>query len=179
MADRLIRIARERDIGAFRELYGLYGPRIRSFMMRRGAVQSVADELTQETFLAVWQKARYYDGSRGDEAGWIFSIARNLHIDQLRRQKVWQDVAKALPVESEASPPEMALDEVIASEREARVMKALTVLPPEQADVIRLAFVDGLSHGQIAARLDLPVGTVKSRLRLAYNKLREQLEDLA
>lgn len=179
MADRLIRIARQRDIAAFRELYGQYGPRIRALMVRRGAPAAVADELTQETFLAVWQKAQYYDSGRGDEAGWIYSIARNLHIDQLRRQKVWQDVAASLPTQSEASEPDVALSEVLATERHARVLKAIGTLPPDQADVIRLSFVEGLSHGQIATRLNAPVGTIKSRLRLAYEKLREQLEDLA
>lgn len=179
MADRLIRIARQRDLDAFRELYGLYGRRINSFMVRRGATPAMADELTQETFLAVWQKAQYYDVGRGDEAGWIFSIARNLHIDQIRRQKVWQEVAVQLPVQSEASEPELALTEVLAAERDSRVLKAIQTLPMDQADVIRLAFVDGLSHGQIAARIGIPVGTIKSRLRLAYAKLREQLDDLA
>lgn len=179
MTDLLERIARLSDVEAFKEFYGRYGQRIRRFMMRRGADAALADDLTQETFLSVWSKARYYDPSRGDEAGWVYAIARNLHIDRMRRQRSFQEMTAALDPPREATDGDDVVDSLAAAQASVRINTAIRELPKDQAEVIRLAFMDGLGHLEIAGRLKLPLGTVKSRLRLAYAKLRSSLEDLA
>ncbi len=179
MTDLLTRIARLGDAEAFKELYELYGQRIRRFMVRRGADAALADELMQETFLSVWRKAQHYDPARGDEAGWIYAIARNLHIDRVRRQKSFQAMTLAIDPPEVATDRDDLFDNVAQSQAAERVNAAIAELPQDQADVIRLAFVEGLAHPEIATRLNLPLGTVKSRMRLAYAKLRSSLEDLA
>lgn len=177
MPDLLSRIAIERSDGAFRRLFEEFGPQIRHYMMRHGADAATAEELAQETLLAVWRKAAQYSATKGTPATWMFSIARNLRIDRLRREVCWQalsdDVAEATP--SEDAPPDATASE---RQRQARVQAVLAALPEDQREAVTLAFIEGLSHGAIAARLSLPLGTVKSRLRLAYQKVRAALEDL-
>lgn len=180
MTDLLTRIARLGDAEAFKELYELYGQRIRRFMVHRGADAALAEELVQETFLSVWRKARHYDPSRGGEAGWIYTIARNLQIDRVRRQRAFQVMTVEFNRTQEANGQGDDVEgSVTASQEALRVNAAISDLPPDQAEVIRLAFIEGLAHPEIALRLGLPLGTVKSRMRLAYAKLRSSLEDLA
>jgi RNA polymerase sigma-70 factor (ECF subfamily) len=177
MPDSLSRIASDRSDGAFRRLFQEFGPQIRHYMMRHGADAATAEELAQETLLAVWRKAAQYCAAKGTPATWMFSIARNLRIDRLRRETCWQElsdeVAEGTP--SEDTPPDDAASE---RQRQARVQAVLAALPEDQRAVVTAAFVDGLSHHDISARLSLPLGTVKSRLRLAYQKVRAALEDL-
>lgn len=177
MPDLLSRIVADRSDAAFRDLFEAYGPRLRTFMMKQGADAHVAEELAHETLVTVWRKAGMYDASKGSATTWIYTIARNLRIDHLRRRRVWQELTdehvSALP--SEDSPA----DEVVSErQRQVRVQAVIKDLPPEQVEVVMLAFVEGLAHGDIAERLSLPLGTVKSRIRLAYQKLRLALEDL-
>jgi RNA polymerase sigma-70 factor, ECF subfamily len=177
MSDLLSRIASDRSDEAFRKLFEEYGPRIRSYMLRNGADAATAEELAQETLLTVWTKAGLYSVEKGNASAWIFTIARNLRIDRLRRQTPWQELtdeqAQSLPSE------EVAPDDAVSqAERRDRVRAVLATLPPDQLEVITLAFIEGLSHSIIAERLALPIGTVKSRIRLAYQKVRHALEDL-
>jgi RNA polymerase sigma-70 factor, ECF subfamily len=176
MADLLQRVAERGDVGAFQTLFGTYAPRVRSYMIRQGADATTAEELAQETLLTVWRKAGLYNGEKGSATTWIFTIARNLRIDRLRRDLPWQE----LPVghdeeQSDDLSPEEALSEI---ERGGRVRAALAKLPPDQSEVVSLSYLDGLSHSEIADRLRLPLGTVKSRMRLAYQKIRDCVEDL-
>lgn len=177
MSDLLLRIARDRSDAAFRELFEVYGPKIKSFMQRQGVDPGTAEELAQETLLAVWRKAGLYSSEKGSAAAWIFTIARNIRIDKIRREVGWQELtdeqASAIPSD-DAAPDDLASER----QRQARVQKVLADLPPDQRDVVVLAFIDGLSHSEIAERLSLPLGTVKSRMRLAYQKVRGALEDL-
>ena len=176
MADLLRRVAEQADSAAFRELYQTYGPRVKAFMMRQGADAATAEDLAQETLFTVWRRASLYAADKGSAATWIFAIARNLRIDRLRREVPWQE----LPDERlEMAAGEALPDEALAEkERQGRVRAALATLPPEQQEVVMLSYIEGLSHGEIAARLRLPVGTVKSRIRIAYQKIRAGLEDL-
>jgi RNA polymerase sigma-70 factor (ECF subfamily) len=177
MSDLLSRIARDRSDEAFRKLFDEYGPRIRSYMIRGGADPATAEELAQETLLTVWNKAGLYSPEKGSPVAWIFTIARNLRIDRLRRQTAWQELTDEQS-ETLAS-DEMAPDEATSlNQRRTRVQAVLATLPPDQLEVVTLAFIDGLSHSDIAERLTLPLGTVKSRIRLAYQKVRTALEDL-
>ena len=177
MPDLLTRIAADRSERAFRRLFEEFGPQIRHYMMRQGADAATADELMQETLLAVWRKAGLYTPAKGTPATWMFSIARNLRIDRLRKETCWQELSEEVV---EATPSEEAAPDEAVSEgqRKARVQAVLACLPADQREVVTLAFIDGLSQSEIAARLTLPLGTVKSRLRLAYQKVRAALEDL-
>ncbi len=176
MTDLLQRVANDRDAEAFHALFQTYAPRVKSYMMRQGADANTAEELAQETLLTVWRKAALYSGEKGSPTTWIFTIARNLRIDRLRREAIWYELPEGHDEEpSEDAPPDEAVSE---RERQERVRRALATLPPDQHEVVALSFVDGLSHSEIAERLGLPLGTVKSRMRLAYQKIRELVEDL-
>lgn len=177
MPDLLSRITTERSDSAFRQLFKAFGPRIKDYMMRQGADAATAEELAQETLLTVWCKAGLYSSEKGTPATWMFAIARNLRIDRLRKEVSWQELSTEL---EEATPSEDAAPDDMASERQrqARVQAVLAGLPMDQREVVTLAFIDGLSHNELARRLSLPLGTVKSRLRLAYQKVRDALEDL-
>ena len=176
MADLLQRVAANGDVEAFRMLFESYAPRVKSYMMRQGAGADAAEELAQETLLAVWRKAALYSEDKGSATTWIFTIARNLRIDRLRREVVWQPLPDDHEEQSSGDP---APDEVLSEqERRERVRAVLAELPAEQAEVVNLAFLEGLSHSEISQKLGLPLGTVKSRMRLAYQKIRDALEDL-
>ena len=177
MSDLLLRIARDRSSEAFNALFKDYRPRVKAFMMRQGADAAQADELAQETLLTVWNKAALYSSERGSQTNWIFTIARNLRIDRLRRETIWQELTDHHAETLEA--PTVAPDDAMAlTQRQARVQKALALLPEEQRQVLVLAYIDALPHSEIARKLSLPLGTVKSRVRLAYQKIRSALEDL-
>ena len=176
MADLLQRVAANGDVEAFKALFQAYAPRVKSYMLRQGADPATAEELAQETLLAVWRKAALYSDEKGSATTWIFTIARNLRIDRLRKEVAWQP----LPEDNNEQPSLDPLPDAELSERERgeRVRAMLAELPEDQSAVVQLAFVEGLSHSEIAKRLDLPLGTVKSRMRLAYQKIRDALEDL-
>jgi RNA polymerase sigma-70 factor (ECF subfamily) len=145
-------------------------------MMRQGADADTAEDIAQETLFAVWRKAHLFVEQKGSVATWVYTIARNLRIDRLRRQVVWQD----LPDELERTPsdddlPDDALDR---EQQRQRVQAALSTLPPEQYEVVYLSYIEGLSHNEIADRLGAPLGTIKSRMRLAYQKVRESLGEV-
>lgn len=176
MADLLRRIAERADRAAFRELYETYGPRVKAYMMRKGADAGTAEDLAQETLLTVWRKASLYAGDKGSMTTWVFTIARNLRIDRLRREVPWQELPEwRLAEASEEALPDEALAE---KQQQVRLQAALTDLPADQREVVTLAYLEGLSHSEIATRLGLPLGTVKSRMRIAYQKVRATLEDL-
>jgi RNA polymerase sigma-70 factor, ECF subfamily len=176
MTDILQRIAEGADVEAFRKLFEAYAPRIKSYMMRQGADANTAEELAQETLLTVWRKAALYSGEKGSATTWIFTIARNLRIDKLRKEMTWVALPEGYDQEisHDANPDEALAEE----ERRVRVQQALAGLPPDQQEVVVLSYVDGLSHSEIADRLRLPLGTVKSRMRLAYVRIRDAVEDL-
>ncbi len=176
MADLLQRVAERADAAAFRELYQAYGPRVKAYMMRQGADAATAEDLAQETLFTVWRRASLYAADKGSAATWIFTIARNLRIDRLRREMPWQELPEGRHEQaSDETPPDDALSE---KERQVRVRAALAELPPEQREVVVLSYLEGLSHGEIATRLGLPMGTVKSRMRIAYQRVRTALAEL-
>ncbi|MEO1281702.1 MAG: sigma-70 family RNA polymerase sigma factor [Pseudomonadota bacterium] len=169
-------IATSQDEQAFTELFSNYAPRIKSYMLRQGAEASLAEELAQEALTTVWRKASLYSPEKGSATTWIFTIARNLRIDRLRRERAWQE----LPQEHEEQPSnDTPPDENVSlNERAAAVNEALNSLPSDQYEVVTLSFIEGLSHSEIAERLSVPLGTVKSRMRLAYAKLKPQVSNL-
>jgi len=176
MADLLRRVADQTDPAAFRQLYEAFGPRVKAYMMRMGADPGTAEDLAQETLLTVWRKAGLYAADKGSMTTWVFAIARNLRIDRLRREVPWQELPEGRMAETcvEALPDEKLAEK----ERQERVRAALADLPDEQREVIVLAYIEGLPQSAIAARLALPLGTVKSRMRIAYRKVRAALEGM-
>jgi RNA polymerase sigma-70 factor (ECF subfamily) len=176
MAELLQRIAERADSQAFAELFQSYAPRVKAYMIRQGADSQTAEELAQETLMMVWRKAALYSDEKGSATTWIFTIARNLRIDRLRRELVYQELPEGR--EEEASSDEQPDEALSVRERQERVRSALATLPQDQHVVVSLSYLEGLSHSEIADRLGLPLGTVKSRMRLAYQKIREAVEDL-
>lgn len=176
MADLLRKVALNGDVEAFRALFQAYGPRVKAYMMRQGTDPNTAEDLAQETLLTVWRKAGLYSGEKGSATTWIFTIARNLRIDRLRRETAWEPMPEGQKEEASEDPnPEEALS---VQQRRDKVRKALSELPADQTEVVMLSYIEGLSHSEIAEKLGLPLGTVKSRMRLAYGKIREAVEDL-
>lgn len=168
-------VAATRDRDAFARLFDYFAPRIHAHLLRLRLDPIAADELTQDVMSTLWQKAALFDRNKSSVATWLFRIARNRRIDVLRRGRDEAPVnEQALNVPDPAPMPDDSLD---VSQRERLVRTALKLLPPEQLDLVRLAFFDGLSHSEIAAQTGLPLGTVKSRLRLAFSRLRRALDD--
>jgi RNA polymerase sigma-70 factor (ECF subfamily) len=173
----IVAVAADRDRAAFTALFDHFAPRVKTYLMRAGADAAQADELAQETLLTVWRKAGSFDAGRATAATWIFTIARNLRIDRFRKE--WRDVSggDAIPDSvDETAAPEATLSD---AERGERVRAALRQLPPEQVKVIELSFFDEKPHAEIAKALGIPLGTVKSRIRIAMNRLRELVSDLS
>jgi RNA polymerase sigma-70 factor (ECF subfamily) len=168
-------IAHHRDRAAFAALFRMFAPRIKAWMIRGGASDTAAEELAQETMLTVWQKAALFDPGRAGVSTWIFTIARNQRIDALRRER---HPGTLLPDPDDLAGPAPPDRMVAVAEREARIRAALADLPAEQAEVIHKAFFEEKVHAEIEHELRIPLGTVKSRLRLAMNRLRTALGDL-
>jgi len=169
-------IARSGDRAAFAALFDHFAPRVKGLLMRGGAQAELAEEVAQETLLAVWRKAALFDPAKASASTWIATIARNLRIDIARREtrSRLSQVYEILDEEAPEQPDAM----LSGAERDARVRAAMTHLSPDQYRVVELAFIEGFSHQDVADRLAIPLGTVKSRLRLALSHLRGRLEDL-
>ncbi|MEK9661192.1 MAG: sigma-70 family RNA polymerase sigma factor [Alphaproteobacteria bacterium] len=167
-------IAERRDRAAFGALVDHFAPRLRAFLRRSGAGEAEIDDVVQEAMLKVWRRAEQFDAGRGSPSTWIFTIARNERINLLRRE-IRPELDPNDPALVPA--PETPADESVANVQDAdRLHAALRTLPAEQAEVLNLAFFEELSHSTIAERLDLPLGTIKSRIRLAVGRLRDALE---
>lgn len=168
-------VASRADRAAFAELFEHFAPRVKSYMLRLGAAPEAAEELAQEALLSVWRKAASFDPTRAAASTWIFTIARNLRIDAVRRMRPPPAEDPADAADAPATPDAL----LAADEDEARLRTAIAALSHEQAEVIRLSFYADQPHAEIAAALGLPLGTVKSRLRLAMGRLRTLLGDQA
>ena len=179
-ADLIGRVASAGDREAFKRLFEHFAPRIKGLMLKAGCSSDEAEEIAQNTLIAVWRKAGQFDPATAGAAAWIFTIARNLRIDALRRDKRTRtgdtgDIDPEFHVDEGPSPD----SGIAAAETEARVRSALATLPEDQVRVIELSFFEEQAHAQIAEMLGIPLGTVKSRLRLAMNRLRSLLGDLS
>lgn len=175
LADLVQSVAERRDKTAFAALFDYYAPRIHTYLRGLGAGDEVADELCQDVMLTVWNKAHTFDRGRSAVSTWLYRVARNRHIDHLRREGRPPANLSDPALMPEAPVPSDDATAARASER--RLRQALRGLPRTQAELLRLAFYDGKSHREIAQFLDLPLGTVKSRIRLAFGRLRGALED--
>lgn len=175
LEELLTAVGRDRDRTAFASLFGHFAPRLKAYLRRQGCDEGGAEELVQEVMLLVWRRAETYDPSQASAGTWVFTIARNKRIDVLRREQrpeIDPDDPTLVP-----GPAESADDGVAARETAGRLRAALKSLPPEQADLLRLAYFEDKPHSLISAEQGIPLGTVKSRLRLAMDRLRKALRD--
>jgi RNA polymerase sigma-70 factor (ECF subfamily) len=178
-ASRLLQaVAVDRDRAAFAVLFGFYAPRLKAFLRRSGMPSSVAEDIAQETMLLVWKKASYFDPSRAGVTTWIFTIARNARVDRLRRDTRPSAIAQAFDPSDEPDGPVSGEQAMIAAQREERVRAAIAQLPREQADILKMSFFGEETQSEIADAVGIPLGTVKSRVRLALGRLRQILDDL-
>ena len=166
-------LAENRDKEVFSQLFTHFAPRLKSMLMGTGTDPETAEEVAQEAMISVWRKCGMYDPKKASASTWIFTIARNLRIDRFRKEKRPEFDPNDPSLVPEAEP--MADDQLSMNDRQALVKAALQELPGEQREVVTLSFVESLSHQEIADRLNLPLGTVKSRLRLSFEKLRTSL----
>lgn len=170
------RVARNGDERAFAELFDHWAPRLEGHLRRSGVDSARAEELVQETMTVLWTRADLFDPERASLATWLHRIARNRLIDATRAARVRAfDDAEPMLRPEEIESAEIGIDR---ARIEAGVGAALAALPDEQRHLVRLAFFDDLSHSQIAEATGLPLGTVKSRLRLAFGRLKKSLEGL-
>jgi RNA polymerase sigma factor (sigma-70 family) len=163
-------VAEKRDIAAYEEIFRFYAPRVKAYMLRLTKDAQLADDLMQEAMVAVWNKADRYDPAKGALSTWIFTIARNLRVDALRREK---------RPEFSADDPAFVPDEEISADAGMIVQQAadelrlaMEKLPSDQLSILKMSFYDDYSQRAIADKMNIPLGTVKSRMRLAMEKLR-------
>lgn len=176
MSALVVKVAREADRGAFTELFDHFAPRVKAYLMRLGAQAGQAEDLTQDVMVTVWRKAALFDERQASAATWIFTIARNRRIDAIRRTRRPEiDPNDPLFVPDAEPQPDAVL---VTAEREDRLRAAMAKLSDDQRALLVQAFYDGKSHSEIAAATRLPLGTVKSRLRNIFAKLRGLLPEL-
>lgn len=166
-------VADRQDRAAFARLFDHFAPRLNAYLMRNGSDAAMAEEVVQDVMTTLWRKAALFDPSKSSLSTWLYRIARNRRIDLARRAR--GDLDPDEPMLQPAGQPD--LERLVDDQqREEAVRAALTHLPPEQLELVRLAFFDGRSHSEIAEMTGLPLGTVKSRIRLAFTRLRRRLE---
>jgi len=158
----------------FTTLFDHFAPRLKGFLMRQNGDAALAEEIVQDTLTTLWRKADLFDPAKSSVSTWLYRIARNRRIDLARR-----DRSDRIDPEDPVLHPAPAADAdrlLDAQQSEDMVRRALADLPDEQRELVQLAFFEGLSHSEVAARTGQPLGTVKSRLRLAFTRLRRALE---
>ncbi len=171
----LLDVRDNRNRAAFAQLFDFYAPRLKGMLLRAGLQSGQAEDVVQEVMLAIWRKADQFDPARAQASAWIYRIARNRQIDMIRLEN------RPLPDELVAAEEESIDDaaQVLALDQEGTQLRAALIrLAPEQRTVIEQAYMGELSHSEITAQTGLPLGTIKSRIRLALDRLRHDLRDL-
>ena len=166
-------IAENADKSAFAVLFKRFAGRVKGFLIKAGASAEQAEEIAQEVMITVWRKAASYDPAKAGVSTWIYTIARNRRIDLARREN--RPEPDPTDPQYQPDPEPDTATQFAQEERDQRVRTALSELSQDQREVVHLSFFAGLSHGEIAAQLSLPLGTIKSRLRLSFGRLRGAL----
>ena len=168
---QLMAVRDAKDKAAFAELFAHFGPRVKAFLMKSGASPDLAEECTQDVMVTLWRKAHLFDPAKASVSTWIFTIARNRRIDLLRKQRRVEP--EDLPWGPEPDPDQV---DAIAFQQETEILgKAIKALPDKQRVLIEKAYYGELTHNEIAAQTGLPLGTIKSRIRLALDRLRHAI----
>lgn len=169
----LLLIRDQRDQSAFKELYKFYAPKLNSFVMKRGLSHSAASDVLQDVFVAIWRKASQFDAKRAPASAWIYRIARNKMIDHLRKEPM------PIPEEFQilTDNDETDISKIYEYNTEVEALKtALKDLKPEQRTILESAYLGEMSHSEIQSMTGLPLGTIKSRIRIALEKLRHNMK---
>ncbi len=167
----LLQIAQDRDQKAFAEMFQHFAPRVKLFLIKSGASEPMAEECAQEVMVTLWHKAHLFDPDRASVATWIFTIARNRKVDMLRKQR--RPEPEDLPWGPEPEPEQA--DVISRKQESSKLREALATLPASQRELVEAAYFGDLSHSEIVQKTGLPLGTIKSRLRLALEKLRHAM----
>lgn len=170
----MLAVRDNQDRAAFAKLFDHFAPRLKGFLMKSGASASQAEEVVQDVMLTIWRKAAQFDPHRAQVSAWIYQIARNRQIDITRKER------RPVPEElKEESTTEVDASQVLGLEQETeKLRQALATLKPEQREIIEQAYLGELTHQEISARTGLPLGTIKSRIRLGMERLRHELKEL-
>lgn len=170
----MLAVRDQRDKAAFASLFDHFAPRLKGFIMRSGTGSGQAEEIVQDVMLTVWRKASQFDPARAQVSAWVYQIARNRQIDMIRKE------GRPLPDELNENPEsEPDASQIVALEQEAGHLKsALTKLARDQREVIEKAYLGELTHQEISSQTGLPLGTIKSRIRLGLQRLRHELKDM-
>jgi len=166
-------VARLRDRACFLRIYDHFMPRLCVYLRGLGSPEAVAEELAQECLLRVWLRAAEFNPAQGALSTWLYRIARNLHIDRVRRERSWNQVEAAV----EEAAAEDGLDRTTAEQfaDQARLRQRINELPAVQARLVRMSYFEAKSHSEIASALGMPLGTVKSHLRRAFLQLQAKV----
>lgn len=178
-ADLIGRVASDGDREAFERLFEHFAPRIKGLMLKAGCSADEAEEIAQNTMIAIWRKAHQFDPATAGAPAWIFTIARNLRIDLFRRRARADRMQTGSELPDEPDQAETADILMSRVQDAARIAAAINQLSAEQSMVVRLSFIEERPHPEIASTLGIPLGTVKSRIRLAMNRLRDILDEEA
>lgn len=173
--EQMAAVAEKRDRESFMRIYDHFAPRLQRYLLGLGVPASIAEELVQEALIRLWRKAGQFDPSRANLSTWLFRIARNLYIDSVRREPNWRPVEDGLELLHDEPAP-MRGTQAESFAEQANLRRAIGELPATQARLVRMSYFEAKSHSEIAAELDMALGTVKSSLRRAFGKLRASLE---
>lgn len=170
----LLAVRDRRDRAAFGDMFDYLAPRLKGFVIRCGARPALAEEIVQDVMLTIWRKAAMFDPHKAQASAWIYQIARNRHIDIVRKE------SRPVPDELGEDPgSEPDASQILALEQEAVHLKqAIAQLHPDQKEMIEKAYIGDLTHQEISTQTGLPLGTVKSRIRLGLGRLRKELKGL-
>jgi RNA polymerase sigma-70 factor (ECF subfamily) len=174
---QMLAVKDARDRAAFAELFDYFAPRLKGFIMRSGTGSGQAEEIVQDVMLTVWRKADQFDPQKSQVSAWVYRITKNRRIDVLRKEN------RPLPEELKSDAEDSARTDtdavqILAVEQEALKLKeALANLKPDQREMIAKAYLGELTHQEIKAQTGLPLGTIKSRIRLGLERLRHDLKD--
>jgi RNA polymerase sigma-70 factor (ECF subfamily) len=178
LSQLILAVAQQGDRQAFAALFKYFAPRVKSYLLRTGSHEHLAEEVAQETLVSVWRKAGSFDPAHGHASTWVFTIARNLRVDHVRRRGL--HIASGLDLGDEAMDDcaPSSEDALRSARRERGVREALARMTSQQAQLVRLSFFEEHPHAQIAQEMGMPLGTVKSRIRAAIGRLREMLDGI-
>ena len=179
MSQHLVAVATERCKRSYAKIFGYFAPRLRSYALKQMGNEALAMELVQDTISNVWQKEHLFNAEKGSPSTWIFTIARNIRFDMLRKlqnrkEDICSDDLWPVLCETTADVNEVSLDQQITLEQVGQLFNSL---PDKQRSVIEAIYIDGKSQQEVADQLSIPLGTVKSRTRLALQRLKAMLED--
>ncbi len=167
-------IGKNQDKLAFNNIFRYFAPRLKSFLVKAGSTESQAEEVIQEVMIAVWTKSSTYDSSKSSVSTWIYTIARNKRIDKIRKEKRHylseSDEGLEIPVDSTQE------KEIFSAQVSSSLRKYMSNLPEEQSKLLKLSYFYNKTHADISEELKIPLGTVKSRIRLALTKMRHLVE---